>query len=182
MFKVCPECGLEKEATEFGRDKSKVSGLHRLCKPCLCERGRRYRLAWGDKQKEGRKAALERYKNSPGGKERMKAHAKKSYTSVAGRFGSCKSAQKRKGRVWSIPKELFAKLISMPCTYCGGPLPTSSAGLDRLDNSKGYTPENVTPCCAICNYARRDQFTVDEMMRFIGPAVRAIRAERALKK
>jgi hypothetical protein len=24
-------------------------------------------------------------------------------------------------------------------------------GIDRVDNSKGYTPENTVPCCKICN-------------------------------
>jgi hypothetical protein len=27
----------------------------------------------------------------------------------------------------------------------------SGAGFDRIDNLKGYTPENSIPCCARCN-------------------------------
>lgn len=180
--KFCPGCNTAKEMANFGLDRSKSDGLHRVCRSCIKERGLRYKLAMTPDGVARRKEYQKKYRNSPNGKARAKINAKKGYTSVAGRFGSCKSAQKRRGKEWAIPRELFAKLILMPCTYCGGPLPTSAAGLDRLDNSKGYTPENVTPCCAICNYARRDQFTVDEMLRHIGPAVRAIRAERAIKK
>ncbi len=30
-------------------------------------------------------------------------------------------------------------------------------GIDRLDNSKGYTKENSVTCCKYCNYAKNDQ-------------------------
>lgn len=29
-------------------------------------------------------------------------------------------------------------------------------GVDRVNNSDGYTIKNCVPCCAICNYAKRD--------------------------
>jgi hypothetical protein len=49
-----------------------------------------------------------------------------------------------------------------PCSYCGGPLPTAGAGLDRLDNSKGYDLDNVVPCCGDCNRLRGDRLTPEE--------------------
>ena len=27
-------------------------------------------------------------------------------------------------------------------------------GIDRIDNNKGYIPNNVIPCCSFCNYAK----------------------------
>lgn len=27
-------------------------------------------------------------------------------------------------------------------------------GIDRVDNTKGYTIDNVVPCCGICNMAK----------------------------
>ena len=38
------------------------------------------------------------------------------------------------------------------CTYCGD---SSNYGLDRIDNFIGYTKENSTPCCQICNFMKR---------------------------
>ena len=32
-----------------------------------------------------------------------------------------------------------------------------SNGLDRVDNNKGYTIDNVVPCCKRCNYAKNNQ-------------------------
>ena len=46
--------------------------------------------------------------------------------------------------------------------------------MDRLDNSRGYEPDNVVACCPICNKVRLDHFTPDEMRQVIGPAIRAV--------
>jgi len=27
-------------------------------------------------------------------------------------------------------------------------------GIDRVDNSKGYIPTNVVPCCGVCNFMK----------------------------
>lgn len=31
------------------------------------------------------------------------------------------------------------------------------SGIDRLDNSKGYSPDNCVPACQSCNFAKLDQ-------------------------
>lgn len=41
-------------------------------------------------------------------------------------------------------------------------LPLFGAGLDRIDNSKGYSIDNVLPCCTDCNRIRGDRLTVQE--------------------
>jgi hypothetical protein len=52
------------------------------------------------------------------------------------------------------------------CFYCGGTLGLGG-GLDRIDNSKSYTVENVLPCCGSCNRLRSDCLTVDETIVMI---------------
>ena len=66
---------------------------------------------------------------------------------------------------WSLSCEQFTSLIKMNCHYCGAP-PFGVrvrrgdknlylfTGIDRRDNTIGYTPENVLPCCKICNRAK----------------------------
>ena len=39
-------------------------------------------------------------------------------------------------------------------------------GLDRVDNEKGYTIDNVVPCCKHCNYAKRNR-SVEEFIDWI---------------
>ncbi|MFT8319345.1 MAG: hypothetical protein ABF649_00750 [Bacillus sp. (in: firmicutes)] len=67
----------------------------------------------------------------------------------------------RRGYNFDIPYEFFTYLTSQKCHYCGNkPLSkeiTRSGhvyvfnGLDRIDNNKHYTLDNVIPCCKICN-------------------------------
>lgn len=70
---------------------------------------------------------------------------------------------KERGLEWSITKEQLKLLRSCFCYYCEGNLPVTRAGLDRIDNTKGYIFENVIPCCFNCNTTRMDKYTVDEM-------------------
>jgi hypothetical protein len=131
----------------------------------------------------GRREAIREYKRkydqSERGKQIAYENSKKHCQTVNGRFSSSKSRAKRYGLSWTLTKEQYSSLVARPCDYCGGPLPKKSTGLDRLDNLLGYDFENVTPCCALCNYARRDQFTVEEMKLFVGPAIAAVRAARS---
>lgn len=70
------------------------------------------------------------------------------------------------GREWKLTKEQVRFLTKQDCYYCGQ-APSQSMGgkrhngfytyngLDRVDNTKGYTIENVVPCCGTCNIAKR---------------------------
>lgn len=48
----------------------------------------------------------------------------------------------------------MALTINRDCFYCGETLLRMS--LDRVDNSKGHTMDNVIPACVRCNYIRKD--------------------------
>lgn len=54
-------------------------------------------------------------------------------------------------------------LISNSCEYCNGPLPKAGHGLDRIDSSKGYTRDNVAPCCNTCNMTKSNVYTYSQM-------------------
>lgn len=45
----------------------------------------------------------------------------------------------------------FIELWEAPCHYCGG---SPRTGIDRVDSKKGYSKENVVPCCRICNWMK----------------------------
>jgi hypothetical protein len=71
-------------------------------------------------------------------------------------------------REFAIPFEWFAEHCHKPCHYCGRidinkiSVKSRSAkagyivkdfrynGIDRVNNSIGYTPENCVPCCVVC--------------------------------
>lgn len=74
-----------------------------------------------------------------------------------------KSSAKRRGLKFSLSLDLFDHLVQDNCDYCGAD-PSNTlkyngfefnySGLDRLDQSFGYEPENVVPCCRFCNSLR----------------------------
>lgn len=55
--------------------------------------------------------------------------------------------------VWNLSHSNANALFLSSCAYCGK---TPSWGIDRVDNTLGYTQENSVPCCAFCNHAKRD--------------------------
>jgi hypothetical protein len=59
--------------------------------------------------------------------------------------------------------EQFHELIMKPCYYCDHKVEEEVNGIDRFDNTKGYTIENCVPCCEMCNVMKLDQ-TVDEFL------------------
>lgn len=50
-------------------------------------------------------------------------------------------------------------ILALPCDYCG----VSPSGIDRKDNSKGYTRDNITSCCQRCNSIKGNQLDYLEM-------------------
>ena len=63
-----------------------------------------------------------------------------------------------------LSKRQVQDLIFSDCYYCGEKPKNTLAyhekvityqGIDRLDNTKGYTPDNVVPCCIVCNKMKK---------------------------
>jgi 5-methylcytosine-specific restriction endonuclease McrA len=86
------------------------------------------------------------------------------------------SGRKRRVIEWDLVIDDLIVLTQQPCWYCGA-LPANKMrrrhrrtlaagvvreyhhnlnwnGLDRVDNSRGYTVDNVVTCCATCNRAK----------------------------
>ena len=61
------------------------------------------------------------------------------------------SAKKRKKQLDFTYAEIGV-LMQLPCEYCGDN--SKYNGIDRVDNSKGYTKDNSVPCCEKCNYGK----------------------------
>jgi hypothetical protein len=92
-----------------------------------------------------------------------KDYDSKRFRTPKGRYSLAKHQAKRRELVWEISYELFCCLINSRCSYCHQLTPESTgSGLDRVDNEKGYSVENVIPCCGMCNRLRGVNFTVEE--------------------
>lgn len=54
-----------------------------------------------------------------------------------------------RGYEYSLTVDEVKEYWQKPCFYCGSPMET--IGLDRVDNTKGYTKDNIVSCCWDCN-------------------------------
>ena len=85
---------------------------------------------------------------------------------------------KRRGYIWNLTNAQIKQLTSRSCHYCGvEPSQKRSNsyqyngaylynGLDRINSEKGYTIDNIVPCCKTCNYAKRTM-TQDKFLAWI---------------
>jgi len=62
---------------------------------------------------------------------------------------------KKRKFAFTITLAQFEGFIKQKCNYCG--LLNIRNGLDRVDSSKGYTIDNVVPCCPLCNTMKLDK-------------------------
>lgn len=130
----------------------------------LSKNRERINKGYRDRRKANReeynKAARAKYKNNV---EHYRNYKRKVSTVPEKRFIAGKSKNKRIGRKFDLTLKKYLEIISKNCHYCSADLMGSKGlSLDRIDNSKGYTLDNVIPCCGPCNYTRQDIWTVEE--------------------
>lgn len=97
------------------------------------------------------------------------------YQRVINRFySSYRLPASYRNLAFALTVDEFISCIRKPCYYCGETnniikvndgksinVQLRANGIDRKDNSIGYTLDNIVPCCSICNYAKRI-LTADE--------------------
>ena len=92
-------------------------------------------------------------------------------------YGSYKANAARKNTPFRLSKKRFEAFIFANCSYCGDSPKTPFTkwranekclfnGIDRVDNSKGYSHKNCVSCCKECNYKKGNQ-NVDGFLRWI---------------
>lgn len=65
------------------------------------------------------------------------------------KYSSYRCGAAKRGYEFSLSKNDFAMFYNTDCTYCGDHI--DGVGIDRVDNTKGYTLENSVACCEKCN-------------------------------
>lgn len=63
-----------------------------------------------------------------------------------------RSAEKYRSLAFTLDRLTFQTVTQSPCTYCGKKSTNQHRnGIDRIDSSLGYEPQNVQSCCSTCN-------------------------------
>jgi hypothetical protein len=149
---------------------------HYLQTPAQRERRKRSYLRDKGKQSERAKAyrAIHRERLNQYNRDYRKKNAERIDTvnrewkkRPENRIKIAQRSARDRGLEWSISLDEFRSLVSLPCHYCSGSTEGTGAGLDRIDNSLGYSVSNVLPCCTACNKIRGEAMSVYEAERVI---------------
>ena len=65
-----------------------------------------------------------------------------------------KTQARRRGYSCELPFDFYHRLIQLPCFYCND-MHGLFRGVDRVDNARGYKPDNVVASCSLCNYMKQ---------------------------
>jgi hypothetical protein len=84
---------------------------------------------------------------------------------ISNHITSYKSQAKKRGLVWKLHDMYAAELVGRPCHYCGFSKKPYN-GIDRVNNTQGYTTENCVPCCSTCNHAK-GALSMNDFMEWI---------------
>lgn len=114
------------------------------------EKGKATKKVWRAKNRDKIRKWKREWATSPNGREVARQWYKKS---PAAMFALYLRSAERRGLAFELDRAEFLRVIACPCAYCGAmpPADTKRNGLDRVDNSAGYTPQNIVPCCYPCN-------------------------------
>lgn len=124
--KKCSKCGKIKLISHFNKSKSHSNGLYSQCKDCSRKSCGRSQKKYADK--------------------------------INYRYGQLKSSAKKRGLKVQISIEEHENILgNRICYYCDYDFSKDiGSGLNRIDSEKGYTIDNVKPCCGTCNRLMSD--------------------------
>jgi hypothetical protein len=112
------------------------------------------------------------WRNTQKCKDRLAHWKRTNFTELLGQYTY---SAERRGYEWSLSDDRAKELMTNPCTYCGFlNLEDRLNGIDRIDNSKGYTFENTCSACKHCNNMKYT-WSVDEFLahvkRIVNPVI-----------
>lgn len=90
-------------------------------------------------------------------------------------LGQYKRSAENRWYAWSLTDDEAQEMMTNHCVYCGFlDLEDRLNGIDRIDNSKGYTLENTCSACKHCNNMKYT-WSVDEFLahvkRIVNPVI-----------
>lgn len=170
--KLCLNCKEEKLLSEFSILKSTITGYEYKCRKCVSEYGKEYRKRRPEMyekakerhrnfMKEYTKIAWQKDKKNPNRIMERKRDLIKWKATLKGRFVCWRKSAKKRQISWDLSFEDI-KDIPLTCHYTGETLSLeahlyNTISLDRIDNSKGYTKDNVVFCGKLVNNMKNTQ-------------------------
>ena len=119
---------------------------------------REYKTKWErEKRQRDPVSALAKervYNKSDQGRARTKKHNDKRRQTVVYKVSQYKANALKRKRCWELSDEDACSMMLDTCYYCGQDASEKLLGIDRKNNSLGYSYENSVPCCKECNFMK----------------------------
>jgi hypothetical protein len=135
----------------------KRNGLDNRCKNCMSLEGKK--LYYKNIESEREKSRLRKRNSTEHQKNRTRELTRMWCKTPTGILNVYKRNARKRNIEFSLLKNDFINLIGKTCVYCG----KLSRGVDRVDNTQGYTKENSVSCCNVCNKMKLEM-TVKEFI------------------
>ena len=121
-----------------------------------------YRERYYEKERERVKQFLRFYRTT----DKYAEYKENFLKSPEYRWYCVQSSAKARNLIVELNKQDVIEMCSQPCYYCGDDPENLNIlfGIDRVDNSQGYTKANCVTCCTFCNYAKCD-YHVEDFVR-----------------
>ena len=117
------------------------------------ERHRENGIMWKESNPDKVKEIRKRF--STNNSDKIKIYDLAYNEKIEGRYRIVKSGAKQRNYSFELTLEQYQDIIEQPCTYCGES--EKKIGVDRVDNTQGYTVENSAPCCKTCNMMKSNK-------------------------
>ncbi len=125
------------------------------------ESKRKYDKEYQQKNKKKIKERDKKYRRQ--NRDKINKQKRNYRKTIKGRYVHAKILARVRKLSWDISFEDYSQLIKNVCYYHHSHnLSQTGIGLDRINNSLGYSIDNVLPCCPTCNINRGNRYTVEE--------------------
>lgn len=157
MKQICRICKNDKDIDEYNRRNDNKIGYRTECKECQS-------INLKENYNKNKKYRLEKQKIYYNNNHHIKKYRDYSRLDL-NKFNT----------TLDFTKDELKNILNDKCYYCGDD--KSKMGLDRIDNNKGHTLDNVVVCCELCNMTRGDRYSVEEML-LLGEVIKKIKYTR----
>ncbi len=153
MDKRCTKCLKMKFFNEYHKDCQTKDGHQRRCIDCSKQEKQLKKEYYSNYSKQ---YYIKNIDKKAEYRANNKLKIKEKNQSARGRYSVYKSKCKMKSIEFDLTLEVFDQITKLKCYYCDSLENNGINGIDRIDNNLGYTQNNITPCCQICNYMKNN--------------------------
>ncbi len=203
-MKQCFRCKEEKPFTEFYRDKRSKGGLYSYCKKCNHQKGCAYAKTTGGREAQSRSAAKLRNRGyfhfGNGAIQKFKSAEKRHGVTVNLTVDTLKQWWNGNPDICHYCKMDLNECLALAdfiLSYAGD---NNEIGkfkrfyrspahrkirhmtIDRVDNKRGYSIDNMVKACWICNSLKSDFFTGKQMERLAPEIMETLKREIEIER